>query len=357
MKIRQLSWKNFRNLKEGSFNPCGSINVIYGKNAQGKTNLTEAIWLFTGGRSFRGAKDSELVMHGETSSLLKLDFFSEERRQDAEIKIEDGRRYIKINSIKKKSYQSAAGKLCAVVFSPEHISLISGGPALRRNFLDAALCQIKPGYAARLSEYNKVLAQRNSLLKDIPKHAQLLDTLNIWDEKLSESGSIITRERINYLEKLKGPAEKIYAGISGEKEKIGLEYIKSAKNLSEDIKTSRQNDIITGFTCLGPHRDDIEITVNSLNARSYASQGQKRSAAITMKLAEAEIAGNTLGENPVVLLDDVMSELDSQRQDYILNHLGKFQVFITCCEPYLAKQKNGKLFKMENGTVTEKNCL
>ena len=357
MKIRQIAFKNFRNLKEGTFNPCSSINIIYGKNAQGKTNLAEAIWLFTGSRSFRGAKDSELVANGENSALLKLDFFSEERFQDAEIKIDGGRRYIKINSIEKKSYASAAGKLCAIVFSPEHISLVSGGPALRRNFIDAALCQIKPGYQANLTEYNRTLNQRNTLLKDIPKHAQLLDTLDIWDEKLSQYGSIIVSERIKYLEKLKGPAERIYAGISGEKEKIGLKYIKSAENLNEALKSSRRGDIISGFTCFGPHRDDIEITVNSLNARSYASQGQKRSAAITKKLAEAEIAGDAIGENPVVILDDVMSELDSERQDFILNHLGKFQVFITCCEPNLKKSGSGRLFEMKNGTVTEKNIF
>lgn len=354
MNIRQMAWKNYRNLKEGSFKPCDSINIIYGKNAQGKTNLAEAIWLFTGNRSFRGAKDSELVAHDETSALLMLDFFSEERPQDAEIKIENGRRYIKINSIEKKSYSSAMGKLCAVVFSPEHISLVSGGPMLRRNFLDAALCQIKPGYAAHLTEYNRTLNQRNTLLKDIPKHAQLLDTLDIWDDKLSEYGRIITDERIKYLEKLKTSAENIYAGISERKEKLGLKYIKSAENLKEALNSSRRTDIISGFTCFGPHRDDIEITINSLNARAYASQGQKRSAAITMKLAEAEIVGDTIGENPVVLLDDVMSELDSGRQNYVLNHLDKFQVFITCCEPDLKKFKKGKLFKMEKGTIAEK---
>lgn len=357
MKIRQMSWKNYRNLKEGMFKPCDAINIIYGKNAQGKTNLAEAIWLFTGSRSFRGSKDAELVAQGEASALLKLDFFSEEREQTAEIKIENGRRYIKINSIEKKSYTSAAGKICAVVFSPEHISLVSGGPVLRRNFLDAALCQIKPGYAANLSEYNRTLSQRNSLLKDIPKHAQLLDTIDIWDDKLSKCGKIVTEERIKYLEKIKVPAAKIYAGISGKKERIGLKYIKSAENLNEALKSSRRNDIISGFTCFGPHRDDIEITVNSLNARAYASQGQKRSAAITLKLAEAEIAGKTIGENPIVLLDDVMSELDSERQDYILNHLNKFQVFITCCEPNLKKSESGRLFEMAGGSVTEKNIF
>lgn len=354
MKIRQMSWKNYRNLKAGAFTPCDSINIIYGKNAQGKTNLAEAIWLFSGNRSFRSAKDSELVANGEPSALLKLDFFSEEREQNAEIKIENGKRYIKINSIKKKTYSSAAGKICAVVFSPEHIALVSGGPVLRRNFLDAALCQIKPGYASNLTEYNRTLNQRNSLLKDIPKHAQLLDTLDIWDDKLSKCGKIITDERIKYLENLKEPAVEIYAGISGKKEKIGLKYIKSAENLYKALKESRRGDIISGFTSFGPHRDDIEITINSLNARNYASQGQKRSAAITMKLAEAEIIGNTIGENPIVLLDDVMSELDSERQDYILNHLDKFQVFLTCCEPDLKRAENGKLFKMENGVITEK---
>ncbi len=355
MNVRQMSWKNFRTLDEGSFCPCGGLNIIYGKNAQGKTNLAEGIWLFTGGKSFRGAKDQELTETGKESAVLKLDFFSEEREQKAEIKITGGKRYIKINSVEKKSYRSARGKFCAVVFSPEHISLVSGGPALRRNFIDSALCQIKPGYAKALSEYIKTLNQRNTLLKDIPAHAQLLDTLGIWDEKLSQCGTYIINERLRYLDALKITAEKIYSCISGEKEKLGLKYVKSAENLSDALSSSRRSDIMSGFTSCGPHRDDIEITVNSLSAKAYASQGQKRSAAIAMKLAEAEEAGSVLGENPVVILDDVMSELDSDRQGYILNSLEQFQVFITCCEPYIKKNSDtAKLFKVEGGTVSEK---
>lgn len=352
MKAELISWKNYRNLKAGELLPCDSINVIYGKNAQGKTNLMEALWLFTGGRSFRGAKDSELIAKDCEMAEVKLDFYSEERKQTAKIRIENGRRTAELNSVQKKSCSELIGKFRAVIFSPEHISLVSGGPVLRRNFIDSALCQLKPGYASILANYNHTLFQRNALLKDIPRHSELLDTLDIWDTKIIKYGEYILEKRIDFLEKLKGFTVKIYGGICEKKETISLKYVKSAENLRVSLKNARKTDILSGFTSVGPHRDDIEILINSMNARAYASQGQKRSAVLALKLAEAEVFAEAAGENPVVLLDDVMSELDSERQNYLLNHLDGFQVFITCCEPETVKaMKNGKIFKMDGGKI------
>jgi DNA replication and repair protein RecF len=358
LNVRQLSWENFRNLSTGTLEPCEEVNVIHGQNAQGKTNLLEAMWLFTGERSFRGAKDAELVYRGEHSAKLNLKFFSEGRNQTAQITVADGRRSAQINGVPKKACSALIGKFCAVVFSPEHLSLIRGGPALRRDFIDSALCQIKPGYAALQTGYNRTLFQRNALLKDIPHHAELLDTLSIWDERLCQFGERITRQRTAYLSALSEPAARFYSGISSNKETLSFAYLNSAENLRQALSDHRREDVLNGYTGVGPHRDDVVISVNGFNARAYASQGQKRSAVLALKLAEAELFCQMNGEKPVVFLDDVMSELDDQRQDYLLNHLTEFQVFLTCCDPGAARlMKSGALFHVEHGVVSARQPL
>jgi len=353
--IQHLEVKNYRNLQHGVIIPQNGINIIYGKNAQGKTNLLEAVWLFTGGRSFRGAKDTDLVLHGENRAEINLDFFSGERGQTAQIFIENGRRNAVLNGVAQKSASGLIGKFFSVVFSPEHIALVREGPSLRRDFTDAALCQIRPGYAALLSRYNHTLVQRNPLLKDIPRHAELMDTLEIWDEKLAAYGETVVRGRMEYIESIREPVKEIYAGISNHEEAIDLKYQKSAEDLKQALKAARREDVAAGHTSVGPHRDDIDITIDRQSARAFGSQGQKRSAVLALKLAEAELLFRRTGERPVILLDDVMSELDSGRQDYLLNHLNSCQVFITCCEPGAVKQlREGALFEMDGGTLIKK---
>lgn len=311
------------------------------------------MWLFTGERSFRGAKDAELIYKNANHASLNLDFYSERRKQTAKITIADGRRKAELNQVPKGSCSALTGKFCAVVFSPEHLSLVRGGPALRRDFVDSALCQMKPGYAALLSGYNRALFQRNALLKDIPRHAELMDTLEIWDERLCRYGEKIIYQRSAYLDALREPAAGFYSGISANREILSFVYRKSADEMREALLDSRRDDVQNGYTGVGPHRDDIEISVNGLNARAYASQGQKRSTVLALKLAEAELLSRINGEKPVIFLDDVMSELDSQRQDYLLNHLTDFQVFLTCCEPGAARlMKSGALFCMDGGSVS-----
>jgi DNA replication and repair protein RecF len=355
VNILSLSYEGYRNLQPGEIVPESGINVIYGKNAQGKTNLLEAMWLFTGGRSFRGSRDADLIAAGGQRAELNLRFFSEEREQTAQIRVENGRRSASLNEVPKKSASELIGKFFAVLFSPEHLSLVREGPSFRRNFIDSALCQIKPGYAVLLAHYNHTLIQRNTLLKDIPRHAELLDTLEIWDEKLAKYGEEVIRCRMQYIESICEPTKKIYAGISENKENIELTYRKSAENLQDALKNSRRDDIYTGHTSFGPHRDDLEILIDSKSARAFGSQGQKRSAVLALKLAEAETLHKKTGEKPVIFLDDVMSELDSGRQDYLLNHLDSCQVFITCCEPDAVKRlKTGALYEMSGGKLTRK---
>lgn len=366
MKAEKLCCREFRNLKEFEFAPCDGVNVIFGDNAQGKTNLLEALWLFTGGRSFRGAKDSELIRLNSTmKAKLKLDFYAHEREQNARIEIFDKKEFF-INDIK-KSRSETIGTFCAVVFSPAHLSLVKSGPEERRRFIDAAICQAKPSYAAVIAKYSKALKQRNSLLKDMKysNNSAFYDLLEIWEKELIDSGAAIIHNRLLYLERLSKEAEAVYEGISGGKEQLFLKY--SSQNcdylmkfseicdiIKGGIEASRDKDIMNGYSSVGPHRDDIEIQINGISARNYGSQGQQRSCVLALKLAEAFILDSVLGERPVALLDDVMSELDVGRQDYLLNKLRGYQVFITCCDPApLMRFSGGKSFEMKNGLLSE----
>ena len=375
MHVIRLATQNFRNLEDGELFPCKGVNVIYGGNAQGKTNLLESLWLFTGGHSFRGAKDAELpkldVQKGTNTSKasLALDFHSEERDQSAVLNFENGRRNSVINGVKKKTGSALIGKVCAVIFSPEHLLLIKEGPARRRGFLDGALCQMKPGYAGLLSVYTRSLLQRNALLKDISRYPELEDTLSVWDLRLAKLGIKVMRERGKYLERLAPKVHGVYAGISKNHEEIQISYSPSVKNyvenlslpdaeqaFLEELARTRNTDLRSGFTNSGPHRDDFEIMLDGFSARVYGSQGQQRSTVLALKLAEAELLSDFTGETPIVLLDDVMSELDQSRQDYLMNHLHGRQVFLTCCSPETVELlKTGMRFRVEAGKVFPEN--
>lgn len=364
MFVKSLSFENYRNLKNTTIMPTESINVICGDNAQGKTNLLECLWLFTGGRSFRGSKDSELISFGQNYAKIQLCFNSCGRDQNIEINIKNGRRSAVLNDVPKSYVSQIIGVFCAVVFSPDHLTLVKNGPEERRNFIDGALCQIKPSYAAALSKYKRILNERNALLKDIPKHRELSDTLDIWDERLAIEGALISSERAEYIKKLSQPATKFYDGISNGKEQLLLEYktgfngnenmtrVELKNSLLESLRKKQNDDIYAGFTTTGVHRDDLTIKINGYDAKSFGSQGQQRSAVLSMKLAEASVLGNDKGEKPVILLDDVLSELDPSRQDYLLNRLDGLQVFITCCEP-MTNVKNPIYIKKGEITVLE----
>lgn len=362
MRATALECVNFRNIASERIEPCQGVNVIYGDNAQGKTNLLESLWLFTGCRSFRGSKDNELINFNAKKALLSLDFYGYDRDQNISLEIEKGRKF-SLNGVNMKSSSKIMGEFLAVVFSPVHLSLVKDGPYERRRFLDIAISQLKPKYAVTLSQYNKAVAQRNILLKDVAFHGELYDMLDVWEERIAFYAGEVVRQRIGYVNRLSPLCSDIYAGISSEKEKLTVKYVQSCPASGENrqelydcfkslLFASRKNDILTGFTSVGPHRDDLEIKIDSLSARSYGSQGQQRSAALALKLGEAAVIKDFSGEQPIALLDDVMSELDETRQNYILNHIKDWQVFITCCDPTSVKNlKNGKAFEIKNGKV------
>lgn len=271
---------------------------------------------------------------------------------------------MEINGVEKKSAAALIEKFCAVVFSPEHLNLIKRGPSQRRKFIDSAICREKLQNAVILSKYNRVLVQRNSLLKDIYRRPSLEETLSVWDEPLIMNGAMLIKKRMDYVEMLSQRAKNYHNGISKNSENLEINYVSSieakisdstdeiAEKFRKKLEDNRKDDIRTGITNFGPHRDDIEILINGKNTRAFGSQGQQRSAVLSLKLAEASVLKERMGEEPVILLDDVLSELDSKRQDFLLNELKDCQVFITCCEKSNKEQlKEGKIFFLKNGEV------
>ncbi len=370
MTVNTLTLHNFRNIGEMVFSPAKNVNIICGDNAQGKTNLIEALWLFTGAKSFRGAKENEFIKLSTPFAALSLAFESEEREQTADIKLYDlKKKEVLLNGAQKESASALAGRFCAVVFAPSHLGIVTEGPAERRRFIDLAIGQIRPMYIKLLSDYQKALAQRNSLLKDIPYHSELQDTVELWDDRLAKTGASIALLRLRYLKKLGGEAAAIYAGLAGPEELFKLTYQPSigfpneaptTQELYEVILKALREDLLedirAGFTTRGVHRDDIEIEIGELPAKAYGSQGQKRSAVLSLKLAESNILKDSLGENPVILLDDVMSELDAKRQEYILNHVKDKQVFITCCDSCVcAALQDGAVFHIAGGAIRQQH--
>lgn len=364
MHINEIKIENFRNIDFMGIFPHKEINVIYGNNGQGKTNLLEAIWLFTGCKSFRNSKDSELVQFNEECSKISMSFETKIRENRAAIMI-DRKRSANFNGINLSSPRELIGKYYAVVFSPIHLSLIKDGPLNRRKFIDTAISQIDNMYAKKIMYFNHLIQQKNALLKNAAENTSLLDTLDVWDEKIAFSGAEVIVDRISYIKKLQNKATEIYRGISGKKEELSIKYLSNIRYESEkkediariyfeSMQNRRPNDLYLKNTTSGPHRDDIEILINGISARKFGSQGQQRSASLALKLGEAEIINELKGEHPIILLDDVMSELDSTRQNYILNKMTDKQVFITCCEKEtISKLHAGKVFRIEKGKAVD----
>lgn len=358
MLINKISGNGFRNLAPFSIVPDSKMNVICGENAQGKTNFLESLWLFTGAKSFRTNKDGELSNIYLKECKINMTFTAFEGENEASIIIKERRKAI-LNDKKLSSASLLAGNFCAIVFSPDDLTLVSGSPERRRKFLDIAISQIYPKYLETLRRYYRALSQRNYLLKEIKQGRNDVSMLSSFEKELSLSGSTIIKYRIRYLKLIEEFITDIYKGISDFKESFYIKYIavSSPEELEEKLLRHRNDDILSGFTSIGPHRDDLDFFIDELSVRNFGSQGQKRSVALSLKLSEAEVINKITGEYPVALLDDVMSELDPKRQNYILNHIKKLQVFITCCDPAnISNLSSGTVFKVQGGIIekTEK---
>ncbi|MCL2194835.1 MAG: DNA replication and repair protein RecF [Oscillospiraceae bacterium] len=372
MTITHFTAQAFRNITRGELSPCSGVNVIFGENGQGKTNLLEGMWLFTGCRSFRCTDNRELIQHApcpplieggcpagqgggvQRTTSLAATFTSNAREQTASIDI-TRRRALTLNGFAQETPRRMLGVFPAVAFTPATLALAQGSPAERRRFLDVALSMLTPAYAVRLSKYLKALAQRNALLRH-PKPD--LDLLVTWDETLAHHAAQLTAARARYLQQLIPAAQEFYAGISAGREVLGIEI----HCTGHDFTRSRQSDLRRQMTTVGPHRDDFILTLSRAQRsdgaapqvlRDFGSQGQQRSAALALKLAEAAVLRDTTGETPVALLDDVLSELDARRQRDLLRYLDGWQVFLTCCEPsHTLHGSAGRVFCVTNGDIT-----
>lgn len=353
MQCKRIEIENFRNIEQACVEFSPYVNLLIGDNAQGKTNLLEAISLMAIGKSFRGARDSDMIRFGNTSAKIALDYADELRNMKISTVLSEGKkRKTEQNGLPVARMSELVGGLRVVLFCPEHLSLIKSGPELRRNFLDVAISQLKPVYMSALQRYNKILKERNRLLKnaadDLGVLKTLRDTIDIWSAQLAHEGATIARYRVRYVQMMNKAAAKIFEDMTGGDELPSFTYEGSChmesdesylntalveKSMYELLSNSHAREIGAGYTLWGPHRDDINITLNGACARLFASQGQQRSLALAMKLAEGEISKSSCGDYPVFLFDDVQSELDSHRRDYLVNRIRDKQVILTTCEP------------------------
>ena len=353
MQVKNIKLNNFRNISSIEINAESGMNVICGENAQGKTNIIEAIWLFTGAKSFRGTKDSSFIKFGEKSAKTSIEFIAAGVENTAQMNFSE-KRTATLNEKTLNNPSRLAGNFNAVVFSPSDLSLVESGPEKRRRFLDTSIGQIYPNYIEILKSYTRAVMQRNHVIKDYRYDGSLSVMLDVFEREIAESGEKIIKYRKNFLETINKYVPQIYSGLSGGREEIKSVYVANTDGimLEEKLRLSRKSDMYSGVTSCGPHRDDIEFKINGISARSYGSQGQKRSVALSLKLAGAEVIKEITGEYPVCLLDDVMSELDVTRQNYILNHIQGWQSFISCCDPSnVERLREGKIIEIRGGAV------
>ncbi len=359
MIIKSLELANFRNYEELNISFDKGTNILYGDNAQGKTNILEAIYVSATTKSHKGSKDKEIINFNKEEAHIRTYLEKEgvETRVDMHLR-KNKSKGIAIDGQKIKKAADLMGLLNIVFFSPEDLSIIKDGPAERRRFADMELCQLDSFYLYNLNHYNKIIGQRNKLLKDMYFQPELKETLNIWDSQLVSFGSKIIERREQFVKQLGEIIFDIHKKLSGGKEELVIAYEPdvSIEDFEKQMKYNQDKDIKLKQTTTGPHRDDFSFIVNGVDIRKYGSQGQQRTAALSLKLSEIELVKKISKDTPVLLLDDVLSELDSNRQNYLLNSIGNIQTIITCTglDEFINNRfEINKIFKVTNGTV---NC-
>jgi len=350
---------NFRNYEELNISFDKGTNILYGDNAQGKTNILEAIYVSATTKSHKGSKDKEIINFNKEEAHIRtyLEKENVETRVDMHLR-KNKSKGIAIDGQKIKKAADLMGLLNVVFFSPEDLSIIKDGPAERRRFADMELCQLDSFYLYNLNHYNKIIGQRNKLLKDMYFQPELKETLNIWDSQLVSFGSKIIERREQFVKQLGDIIFDIHKKLSGGKEELVIAYEPdvSIEDFEKQMKYNQDKDIRLKQTTTGPHRDDFSFVVNGVDIRKYGSQGQQRTAALSLKLSEIELVKKISKDTPVLLLDDVLSELDSNRQNYLLNSIGNIQTIISCTglDEFINNRfEINKIFKVTNGTV---NC-
>lgn len=354
MHIKSLSLQNFRSYEMQNLSFDSGTNIFCGNNAQGKTNLLEALYLFSMGKSFRTTQDADLIRFGADYTKASLVFCDRMREHTLEIIIlPNKKKQIKINGVTISRLSELVGKLNVVLFYPEELGLVKEGPYIRRRFMDVALSQLRPAYYHVLGRYNRTLDQRNKLIKSIRMGNQSLrETVFAWNEKLVDYGMELMRYRAEFMEKLDELAQKNHFEASGEKLKLVYRPRFTEKQVFLDkLEENFDREIEQGCTLYGPHREDFEIYINDKEAKVFGSQGQQRSAVLSLKLAQADLLFAEYGEYPVLLLDDIMSELDPTRRAYLAGKIPNKQVFITCTDLEGLAAK-GQVFTVEKGKAT-----
>ena len=361
MIIKSIELTNFRNYESLNLEFDKGTNILYGDNAQGKTNVLEAIYLSSITKSHKGSKDQDIIRFGESEAHLRtyIEKDGDTYKVDMHLR-KSGSKVIAVNGQKLKKAAGLLGLLNVVFFSPEDLSIIKNGPSERRRFIDMELCQLDSFYLYNLNNYNKIVNQRNKLLKDIYTNYSLKETLDIWDSQLISYGSKIIERRVAFINQLNEIIFDIHKKLSGDKEEILIKYEPNVliEDFERKLKQNQEKDIKLKMTTVGPHRDDICIDVNGIDIRKFGSQGQQRTAALSLKLSEIELVKKITKDTPVLLLDDVLSELDSNRHKYLLDSIGNIQTIITCTglDEFINNRfKINRVYKVTNGSVELKS--
>lgn len=363
MIIKSIELQNFRNYEDLNISFDEGTNIFYGDNAQGKTNILEAAYLSGTTKSHKCSKDKEMIRFGEQESHIRTVVVKKDKEYQIDMHLKNNRsKGIAINKVPIKKASELFGILNMVFFSPEDLNIIKNGPAERRRFLDSELCQLDKIYLSDLTTYNKILNQRNKLLKDMVYRPDLKDTLPVWDMQLVENGRKIIRRRKQFVDELNEIVHDIHYRISGEKEDMLLQYEPSIEDIffEDELSRVKERDMRQCMTSVGPHRDDLLFSIGEVDIRKFGSQGQQRTSALSLKLSEIELVKRSIHDTPVLLLDDVLSELDSNRQNYLLNSIHDTQTLITCTgldEFVKNRFQINKIFKVVQGTVEERKEL
>lgn len=333
MYIESIQLKNYRNYESLDMKLDKGTNILYGDNAQGKTNILEAIYLGGTTKSHRGSKDREIIKFEEDESHIRMVVSKKNMKYRIDMHLKKNKaKGVAINGLPIKKARELFGIVNLVFFSPEDLNIIKNGPGERRRFIDLELCQLNAIYLTDLSNYNHIVNQRNKLLKDLAFRPELMDTLDIWDLQMAEFGKKIIQARAKFIEKLNEIIQDIHRNLTGNRETLQLVYEPSvtAESIEQEIARNRERDLKFKLTTIGPHRDDLCVMVNGIDIRKFGSQGQQRTAALSLKLSEIYLVKEVVKDTPVLLLDDVLSELDSNRQNYLLNSIHDVQTVITC---------------------------
>ena len=353
MYIQKITLQNFRNYEKLDLVLNKNINIFYGDNAQGKTNILEAIFLCSFGKSFRTTKEKEMIKFNEDRCLVEI--FYQKKDREGKIKIEIGnKKQISINGVNVKKLSELLGNINIVLFTPDDINILKDGPTNRRRFLDMMIGQLKPNYVYNLNMYLKTVEQRNNYLRQIREENKPEEMLEIWDEKLTEYGNIIYKYRNQFMNLISEKINEIHRKITEGKENIKIEYISNCNNKEEYLKLLKQRrkiDIIKGFTTKGIHRDDFVIYINDKEVNTYGSQGQNRTVVLSLKLAELNVIYDLIGEYPILLLDDFMSELDENRRKNFLKNIENTQVILTGTDKIDLQNLEFNLYNVKKGAI------